>query len=177
MWIDLTKLSQIHEAYLSSLGRALSVAQHLETTARFVLRVYEATENHGRRKSCDEMKQLMNLLGRVLLGKMVQRFEHYGEFSASDIEILKLGTEARNYIAHKSALVVSEYPDRPDELIQQIAHLKERVADLVNADNLVSSWSYEIQEKEPTPKALYDIYPSRIWSWILAPLNENVNSG
>ena len=174
MWIDLKKLSKVHQAYIASIGRAITVAQHLEATARFVIRVYESTEadKSGKTKDFDELKELMKLLDNVLLGRMVRRFEQYGEFSESDVEILKLGTEARNFMAHKSALIVSEFPDRPDELIQQVKLYKIRVNELCNADNLVSSWSYEIQENEPTPKQFFEEYPLKLSSWILEPIND-----
>lgn len=172
MWIDLRRVKNIHNRYLAAIGRGLAVAQHLEATLRFVLITVETVEAHqrGELNDWDDWKTIGDRVRKLFMGQLVHRITDPLKVSDNDLRLLDAGREVRNFLAHQAAAVVSEYPDRSDDIAQKVNELQEKLRTLVEADNLVSGWSYEIQKKEPVPIAFSQRYPHEIIKWILDPL-------
>jgi len=172
MWIELAEITELHEVYLAAIGRALAVAQHFEQTCRYVLTVAAIGAAHegGSIDSLDDAKGLVEYLGRCMLGQLVVRFDRLGEVSYEHLTILDNGRAARNYVAHEAASIVSECPESEDRIQARTVTLEGEVHNLVEADALVSEWSYFIQEQASLPEQHRIGYRPALTSWILAPI-------
>jgi len=174
MWINLRRVNEHHNQYLAVIGRGLAVAQHLEATLRFVLITVETVEagQRGELNDWDDWKAIGDRVRKLFLKQIVHKINRPLKLSGSDLTLLEAGREVRNFLAHEAAVVVSEYPDSSDDIAQKVKDLQVRLRTLADADNLVSGWSYEIQEKEPSPKAFSLRYANEVVRWILDPLNQ-----
>jgi hypothetical protein len=170
MWLRIAKLPEETNALLLSLGRALAIAQNYEHNARYVLRIAQMSKEYveGRAETLDELIAFANSRPRRMLGGMVRDFDHLGDTTADEIEILRRGAEARNFIAHEA---FAELPwNRPHDRLASLQKLDAAVRHLVEADNLVACWSYEIHEKAHAPAKLRSSYPREAHRWVMAPL-------
>ncbi len=173
MWIDFRRVTPQHEVYLESVGRALAVSQHLESTSRYVLIVVEmGRAASGGDADLDALRAISERLRNKLLGHVVDHLGQLGEITYDELEVLDQGREARNYIAHEAASAVSEVPEASAELSDRISRFVTEIQALASADNLVSAWSYEIQEKEPRPSRIWATYATHTRDWIVEPLRE-----
>lgn len=173
MWLSFGKLEEGTDALLSAVGRALAIAQNYEHNARYVLRIARMSKEYaeGRREALDELIEFANSLPRQMLGGMVRGFDKLGDIATAEIEVLRRGVDARNYIAHEA--VVGLAYDRPQDREERLQKLENAVRALVEADNLVSCWSYEIQEKAPAPSTIRCSYPENAHRWVMASLKES----
>jgi hypothetical protein len=173
MWIDFRRISSLHESYLSALGRAIAISQHLEDTLKYVLNLVEIVEEGKKDEDVlDRLDQIHDRVRRRMLGNAIDRLEKIGVFRNSNFETLKSGRDARNYFAHEAGLIVSEVPDRPDEIALRIKTFEDHLTHVIEADNLVSSWSYSIQEKAAPPFGIGASYMKKMFSWVTAPIKD-----
>ena len=171
-WIDLKSVTDEHAAYLSCIGRALSVAQHFEGTCRHILSLCEV-DNSSVDASLDAVSTLFDSMRKRQLGQIVWRLRFPSfNFSDDEIGLLEKGREARNYVAHESATTVSEYIESKEELFDRISVFNGHLKNLIAADNEVSAWAYEALESQIRPVEHYCQFPERAFSWVTGPLLE-----
>jgi hypothetical protein len=149
----------------------MSISQHFEDTLKYVLNMVEIVEV-GRTDEdvLDRLDEIHKSSHNRMLGNAIDRLAKLGFFEEAHHETLISGRDARNYFAHEAGLVVSEFPDRPDEIAVRIEHFEIHLKRVIDADNLVSSWSYAIQEKEAPPSGIATYYPKKLFSWATAPI-------
>jgi len=85
--------------------------------------------------------------------------------------MLEHAKDARNFIAHESALLAWPISTtRSREIREKINRLRSEVETLAAGDNLVSRWIYEFEEREPAHPILYRDYLRRIEQWIFGEI-------
>ncbi len=175
MWIEFDEMIDWHTCFLTSVGRALAIAQHLEEGCRRILRVAEIIEKYESRKALEELHEdvihdLAEAMRKRCLGKVVRELDRLGQITESELAILDRGRVARNYIAHNSAILVLGYPQNQAELRREFETYERNVMDLIEADNEVSAWGYEMQELEKRPHVIFSTYPAKALEWVVAPM-------
>lgn len=174
MWLAVDQFGPHEAAVISTLGRALVLAQNFEANCKFVLmtielgKAFEAqrfTSLEGARPFVDELLQLM-------LGSAVPRFRQLGEISEANVATLVAAKDARNYVAHEgaSALLAGS---RGKKLAERIERLEREIVALAQGDSIVARWSYEIQEKEPAPALWAKQYSKAVTNCILEPIRQH----
>lgn len=173
MWLSTERIDEDSDALLLAIGRALAIAQNYEGNARYVLRIARMSKEYveGRAETLDELIEFANSLPRQMLGGLVRGFDQLGDLTTGKIEILRRGASARNYIAHEAAEGLAY--DRPKDRAERLQKLDSAVRDLVEADNLVSCWSYAIQEKASAPITIRSSYPADAHRWVMGLLLES----
>lgn len=178
MWLEIERIDEDSDALLLAIGRALAIAQNYEGNARYVLRIARMSKEYveGRAETLDELIDFANSLPRQMLGGLVRGFDQLGgDLTTDKIEILRRGANARNYIAHEAAEGLTY--DRPEDRAEHLQKLDSAVRDLVEADNLVSRWSYAIQEKEAYVPIIRSSYPADAHRWVMGPLLASEETG
>ena len=147
---------------LLAAGKALYLANEFERKCTSVLRI-------GRLVSMireDPVLSLMEAMDalpadpKTLAPTLTQLSQTALGGSYSDkSEVLSKAREARNFIAHKGAAFGSLWAINPDTIGTQLVKLRSAVQDLIAGDNIVSSWIYEIENKERAPELTQQQYP------------------
>lgn len=153
------------DRHFLSVGKALYLATAFEQKCRYLARLWKIIA------SLDEIgdASIALTLGRELrlrqLGRTIEQLASVPFVSENDIESLSRAKDARNYIAHEAANLGSLHAPRC-ALDQHHAKLHAEVLNLIPGDNLVSSWVYEIEEKEPAPSEIKASYRRRVEAWV-----------
>ncbi len=173
MWFEYKKLDGLSCAYAESLGRALALAQSFEKNCKFVLLIANVSKEieENRIANLEQIKSYSERLNELFkLGNAVNLFEFRHKIKLSDIEVLKKGKDARNYIAHEAAhsLLLEERSGL--EIQKEMTMYQSKLLALAEAENLISKWSYEIQEKTVPPNIYSSTYVTRVYNWIMEPL-------
>ncbi|MDP3028482.1 MAG: hypothetical protein Q8O04_03130 [Deltaproteobacteria bacterium] len=171
-FIHAESIQKCHEAYLSAIGRAIAVCQHLENCAHHVMVVFAVTDAATAGKGDNDLKSIALGLRDETLGRSVRRLASTPEFANERGRALAKGREARNWLAHEAATVVDEQHDAPNEMIERARVLRNQVMELCSADAILATASYEICEREPAPRAYTETYSERLAMWILDPVKE-----
>ena len=141
----------IHEAYIHSLGRGLTVCQHLEDAAHHVMVTWAVTDAIMDGSSDhDALREIAIALRNASLGGSVKRLKGASDFGADRADVIDAGREARNWLVHKSALAV-EAAREESHVLEELPELIRQLHLLCDADKLLSVASYEICEREPAP--------------------------
>ncbi len=106
----------------------------------------------------------------ALNGVIKERFLHGTikelgkDITQEDIAILERAKDARNFIAHEGAAYFGS--TNQWMIIARLKKLREEVKHLAHGANLVSSWSYEIGNREPAPGRFVKNYPKIVDQWV-----------
>lgn len=174
MWLDYRLLSPAEDALLSSVGRAVALAQNFEANCRFVVMTVDLAKAFQVRTvtSFDDAEPFVERLLSRMLGCNVKRFGQLGAVSPDQLSTLDAARQARNYIAHEAVGPVT-VGSRADGLARRTERLRREVEALAEGDALVSQWCYVIQEKEPAPIAWAGEYAAAIAGWVLEPVQRS----
>lgn len=197
MWIQPGAISDLQADYLAALGRATALAQNFEINCKFVFGIIDfgkafAAKEIGLKSWKVYGTKLMNRsLGGALKGREKDR-----DFKR-EVVALEAARLARNYLAHKAAVPALYVPpmggkhklrdlilktvDRRkiDEerhemvvsyLQQILPRFEKAVRDLAEGDNIVSKWSYMIQEKDAHMPSIVENYADAVVEWVLEPV-------
>lgn len=173
MWLSYNSIGPFGLRYAESLGRALALAQSFEANCKYVLLIANLDDEIAKKK-IDSLKDVRNYSERLeewfKLGGAVTQFKERHRIQDKDIATLREGTSARNYIAHKAghSLLLGEASDK--EIVRELENYQSRVFQLANAENLISQWSYVIQEKAVPPRGVIMGFPQQVSAWVLSPL-------
>lgn len=198
MWMQPTSVTELQANYLSTLGRALALAQNFEANCKFALGIYDFgevfTEKSGDLKTWEAFGK--NLMRRSL-GRAIKHREKDQSFK-EQFATLEAARIARNYVAHQAAvpalyvpplggrhklrdLLAKDVDRKKIERERQemvIAHLNEMtpklekaVKDLAEGDSIVARWSYMIQEKDAFMPFAANDYVDSVVAWVMAPIH------
>lgn len=147
-------------------GRALYLASSFEGKCQWVLRIVTIATHYKTTGDSSATAELARALREKMLGPTIRDLKVLSKFTAGDLEILERARDARNYIAHESAKIGPLSSVRANSISEKLAQLKVQLQSLVAGDNLVSTWIYEISEKEPAPTGIQSAYPSWVLEWV-----------
>ena len=197
MWMQPGAIAPHQADYLAALGRAIALAQNFENNCKFVFGTYDFGEAFAAKKI--DMKnwpaygqKLMNRsLGGALKGREKDRV------FKKQVVALEAARLARNYLAHQAAEpalyvppmggqhklrdLLSKTVDRRkieeerremvvSYLKKMLPSFKKAVRDLAEGDNIVSKWSYMIQEKDAYMPSMAKSYANEAVEWVLEPV-------
>ena len=185
------------EDYLAALGRAIALGQNFENNCKFVFGVHDLGEAFAAKKI--DMKDWQaygkKLMNRSLGGALTGR-EKDRAFK-KQVVVLEAARLARNYLAHEAAGPALYVPpmggkhklrdlllktvdrrkieDERHEMVVSFLHKKlprfeKAVRDLAEGDNIVSKWSYIIQEKDAHMPSIAEHYVDDAVEWVLEPM-------
>lgn len=199
MWLQPAEFSAVHEAYFEALGRALGLAQNFEQSCKFVFGIWDLGKTHeeGKIQTRDERRAYSEKLMGRMLGALVKSLRDDIDITDADKAAFEAAREARNYLAHEAAAVGLFIPPKyawrklreimrgsldmaaieKERTGMLLAHIRDglpkfvkAVQAIATADNIVSGWSYMIQEKEDHLPFVTEHYVQSIVAWVLEPL-------
>ena len=162
-------------SFLLSVGKALYLANAFEYKCKYVLQMFKLVRHIDAGNSLDSALTLTDTMKNKVLGKTLIELERFPAFSKNDIALLDRAREARNFIAHKGALVPLEVSRL--RLQHQITELKNEVIALVPGDNIVSRWICEIEDNAPAPQEIQRLYPHWVEKWVFSDSAKNNYKG
>jgi hypothetical protein len=155
------------DAFLAISGRALYIATCYEQKCRTLLdfvRLVEAVD--GTDGNLDASIALVRGLKKLMLHGTIQELKKFPELEDADFTVLERGKDARNFVFHELCNVGPTSSSTERTLSNALMALRVHVIKLAEADNLVSGWLYEIQEKERVPNGIRAAYPAWLESWV-----------
>lgn len=172
MWLSHARLSDVQLRWLSSVGRALALAQNFEANCKEILKWCDMAKRYrdGGIASFEECLAHPELLRDAMLRATVQRLSGTHSMpNDTERDILARAVDARNFIAHEGAICALYPPRQPSAIEGVLEDYQRRVRALAAGDSVVSCWSYEFQEREAAPIRLQQTYADDVSSWILEP--------
>ncbi len=174
MWFNVASLGERGEAFLGCVGRALLVAQLFEDLVKRTLYWYDIA---ARLPGLDAIEAVTFLAEKTRapeesfeskLARAIDILKARHQLSDDHARLLTMAKDARNFVAHESALeslLVSRVADA-----HALAEFRDQLDVLIRAYNLLSAWAYESEEQEPAPVGYYRRYPRDLAAWVLEPL-------
>jgi hypothetical protein len=155
---------------LLSLGRALYISNAFEDKCRYVLRMINLID----KIKGDPVLKLEEAIAQVPKDKMLdptlQRLGQLLPVDGEQAEVLAAARRARNYIAHEGGLF-SIHSESMTHLCERLEQLRRAVRDLAAGDNLMSGWTFEIDNwKELAPQMLIAAYDGVVDRWVFDPV-------
>lgn len=161
-----------NDHFLLQAGRSLCICQKFETTCKDILILLSSAKSIKDNKFSlldDEYIKNISALLKLQLGESIKKHQNdFSEFiNNSEIEILNMGKNSRNYICHDlmKDLIAASFSDRPKSICN-MKNFKEHVKNIAIADYLVSKWSYEFQEQISGDFYDKDEYVDRLINWV-----------
>lgn len=175
MWLRWNAFDIRDHSAITSLGRALCLAQDFEASCHDILRWFDLVRlfKTGEASSLEQIEAHPELLRDFMLRASVRRLESvHAVPDETEKEVLSDAVDARNFVAHEAAFVLM-YPARiaVEQALREEAY-RRHVHALARGDNLVSTWSYEIQEREAAPPLICSVYSKDVAKWVLEPLDD-----
>lgn len=170
MWTRTADFLDIHDCYLAAVGRGVFLAQNFEQNCKYVLLVWDLGEAFKSGRKVDDLPAYSSVLLKRFLGQVVKRFGTKYGIRADQHQVLEKARDARNYLAHEVALPCLYPSGDPDLIMSELPGFKQNIEALAEGDNLVSCWSYMIQEKDFPPTQKRQGYVEEIVSYVLEPL-------
>lgn len=156
------------DEFCLAVGRALCLASNFESKCRHIYRLMSLVDGVQAGNDFDGASALIETLKidskplpRVIdvLGKRATRL-------ADDVNTLMNAKNSRNFIAHKAAEIGPVSSVSARHLVKMASALRPHVVNVATGDNLVSSWLYEIGEREPAPRGIQEAYQARVVNWV-----------
>ena len=99
----------------------------------------------------------------------IRKLGNLPETTEQELRVLEQAKDARNYIAHEGAMFFAS--SSKWLIIARLKMLREEVSHLAHGANLVSLWSYEIENREPGPRwDIFSEYPEMVDRWVFGDL-------
>ena len=155
--------SQFIDSYFLAIGKALYLATEFEGKCLYILQLLTILQIYKRTK--DASLSLSQTVKSRFLNKTITGLSKSSLVKKKHLDVLHQAREARNYIAHESGKIGPLFSVTPKEVRGYLKRLQGSIDDLANGDNLVSTWIYEIENKEPAP-SFQRLYPKMIRRWI-----------
>jgi orotidine-5'-phosphate decarboxylase len=178
------KEPELLDHFFLAVGKALFLASNFEEKCRFVLRIAKLVHEPGLLRRILALQKradmgdasaataLVKALREKTLHQTLSDIRGLSEVRAADVVLLERGKEARNFIAHEVAVLGTLPGVRATQIHDRIALLRSNVEALTAADNVVSRWVYEIEEKEPAPRAIQEAYPRWAVQWVFKDFDD-----
>ena len=159
--------SEISNAAFLAAGRALHICHLFESSCKWALQVGEAVDFLDKNEGSN-LKEAFESLKNKLLKQTIKSLDQFDDIDGNDINILIEAADARNYIAHEATLFFGG--DNKWLTIARLKRLRQEVERLAKGANIAFLWSYEIENKEPGPRVIFQNYPQMVDDWIFADL-------
>jgi hypothetical protein len=154
---------ELSDAALLAVGKALHVANNFEANCRHVLEVADAVSYMQDHEGISIVDAFNAIIKARFLGGTIKHLGQLSDITEKDISLLERAKEARNFVAHEGAIFCSSSKWL---IIAQLKALRKEVLHLAHGANLVSLWSYEIENREPGPRGIFDEYPKMVDRWV-----------
>ena len=163
---------ELADAFLLAAGKALYLANAFEGKCKYVLRMFNLVEAIDADPVLTLEQAIAALPQDKMLGGTLQNIlrRSVGDDSSTSA-LLDKARSARNFVAHEGAAVGAIWDLRKKTIVQSTSLLRSAVGDLAAGDNVVSSWCYEISEREPAPQMLKAAYPAMLDEWVFSSLD------
>lgn len=177
MWLAFESIDQVATSYGNALGRALVLAQSFEHNCKYVLLIANL-DKEIKAGSIVGLSGISSYSERLeswfKLGRDINQFHDRHKIDSSEIEILHKGVAARNYIAHEAAYPMLIGPKSRAEIRKELPRFVEHLSSLAEAENLVSQWSFLIQEKTNPSSSVTTAFPRKALNWVLNALDNEL---
>jgi hypothetical protein len=149
-----------------AVGKALYLASAFEAKCQFLLRIMKIVRHYECTGDTSATAELAKVLKEKMLGPTIRELNTITEFTEKDLAIFQRGKDARNYIAHESAQLGPLSSTSAKSINEKLTRLRVELEALATADNLISVWLYEIDEKEPAPRGIQSAYHEWVFQWV-----------
>ncbi|MGH8512172.1 MAG: hypothetical protein ACREUD_01480 [Gammaproteobacteria bacterium] len=162
------KEPELLDRFFLSLGKALYLSSEFEKKCQFVLRIAKLEDRiRTMPENLEDFTAFAKAIRDPLLGPAFREMRGLPtDFRDQDIAVLERGRLARNYIAHEASLPGGLWHISADEIEKHVDSLRVQVILLATADNLVSAWAYQIEEREPFLPGIHRDYERRVLRWV-----------
>ena len=153
-------------------GRCLYLANAYESKCAFILSIAEISNFAEANPRASPSAVLASASRTRLLGQVVGKLKRQWEIADRELELLERARDARNFIAHEGAAFGYVFQAERESTLAHLEKLRGYLRDLIAGDNLVSTWVYEIEEKEPAPASISDFFAREAESWAFEPASD-----
>ncbi len=160
------------DEFFLAVGRALYLSNAFEAKCRYLLRIAKIGAQYRQTQDLDATDEFMLALKDPMLAKAIEQLSAFFTIATTDLELLEKARDARNFIAHEGAAVGDLAGASAKTIFAQSDQLRLQVKLMIQADNIISRWIYEIENKEPAPSAIQQEYPQMVDKWIFSRLDE-----
>ena len=160
------KEPELLDRFLLAAGKSLCLATAYERKCRFILRIMDIVQHYEDTGDSSASLKLAMTLKDKMLAQTVKGMSCYSVLSESEVALLERAKDARNFIAQESTATGLVNSASREVIMSLYDQLRQEVEALVAGDNIVSRMVYEIEEKEPAPKYIYEAYSSKITDWV-----------
>jgi hypothetical protein len=157
---------ELLDSFFLSVGKSLYFANAYESKCRYVLQVFRIVNCYRETQDASAAWDLTATLKNKLLGPTISELKGFPDIDPNDISVLEKAKDARNYIAHEGADIGDMSRASVEYIQQRTIRLRHELEILITGDNLVSRWIYEIEQKEPAPIQIQNLYPKWVNQWV-----------
>ncbi len=178
MWIDLNELYDVNDDVYIVMGKSLRLCQNYESNFRHVMKTIQlevGIENNQIDKLFDEdWNSVVTKVEKWFVGKNYRELKKLDVVSEDILIKLENGRKSRNIIAHETREILLKSIHGNRLIEEEIDFLKQHVEHVAKADHIVSSWYWQLNEKDPAPIS-ESTYVIRINSWIFPQSRSQTN--
>lgn len=165
---------ELINSFLLASGKALHLSNLFESKCDFVLRIFKLVSYLDKHPGTSLPDVVASISKEKFLGQKIKRLKKFPEVKQTDVASLEKARDARNFIAHEGASFGYVFSTNEKNIKEQLRKLKNAVSDLIEGDNLISSWVYEIEEKAPAPASFIEIYPDLVGHWVFDDIDKKL---
>lgn len=157
---------EVLDGFLLAVGKALCLANNFEAKCGNYLSIVAFTDALREGKPKDDAIALAKKAHTQHLGRIVKGLKASGDVRDDEAFVLDRARDSRNYIAHEGGNLAELFRAKPDRILRALAALYPHVLNIARGDNIVSTWAYEVSEREPAPRALQEEYVEMVTTWV-----------
>ncbi len=176
------KQPELLDAFFLAVGKALCLACEFEAKCKYILHIIKLDEYCKEGNHLSDLAVVLssthleivlpNSFKPKLLGPTIKDVGSFPDFATDGIAVLERAKDARNFVAHESALLGGCILNTSARTIRErIARLRAEIKKLIAGDNLASRWIYEFEEKVLAHPIQFRAYPQRVEQWIFAEID------
>ncbi len=155
------------DEFFLAVGKVLYLACEFESKCADLLRFAEVVDSLTRTQDGSASATLAKAVKHRSLGQTIGGMKRPLPFvTEEDIAQLEQARRARNYIAHESTSIGWQWCATAEVIRERLSRLHTKLMALAAGDNLVSRWTYEIDEREPAPSEIQRLYPEWASEWV-----------
>jgi hypothetical protein len=181
LWLLHKKVVEWEDSFLLTVGKSLALCQNFEINCKTALMWMDlATALKTQEVSLSEEEKLNDFVSKLMkrmLGENIKRLKEKYGINEKHISILSLAKDGRNFIAHDAAKAFFEPRYGEQSMSSVLPELYKHVQAVAAGDNMVASWNYEINEKEPAPHLLRKSYPDEVVKWVFSDFSPEEYAG
>lgn len=169
MWIGFDDFEKDCIGIYLAIGKAVKLCQNYEINFQHIMTIIQIEENIKDKKIKkyldQEWKDTVSKVSKWLLGKHNKKLSKLGVVSDKSIEKLNQGRISRNAICHGITRILGGSLQCSELLSDEAEVFRHHVISVSKADNIVSSWVWQLNEKDPAPVSEQK-YVRQIEKWV-----------